>query len=217
MAPKFNVLTADRDSLVDRVTQLTSALVKQKEVIAKQKVTEESLLAENEKLQRQIRNLGEEGEIARQLRGELQNEVARLQRLLDLATAELQMMRRASLSLTLPVPASRSDSSNAALSSTGCWATERTGAQGGGSPHGAARGNDDEHQEQQQQQRQQLDMEKDQGQQVGRLIRCSTRSAHMRAHQHNNRSSSSATKHARVRPCAHTHSQRSPRAKRGLD
>jgi hypothetical protein len=91
MPKKFNIATADRQGLVDRVTQLTSALVKQKDTIAKMKSTEENLLSENERLQRQIRRLEEEGAVARELRGELQNEVARLQRSVDLLTAELQM------------------------------------------------------------------------------------------------------------------------------
>ena len=91
MPKKFNIETADRQGLVDRVTQLTSALVKQKDSISKLKSAEENLLSENDRLQRQIRRLEEEGAVARELRGELQNEVARLQRSVDLLTAELQM------------------------------------------------------------------------------------------------------------------------------
>ena len=105
MAKKFNIQTADRQGLVDRVTQLTSALVKQKEVISKLKGSEESLLSENERLQKQIRNLEEEGAVGRDLRGELQNEVARLQRSIELLSAEMQMHRGETASLTpLAVP-----------------------------------------------------------------------------------------------------------------
>jgi hypothetical protein len=93
MAKRFNIQTADRDGLVDRVTQLTSALVKQKDAISKLKGSEENLLAENERLQKQIRILEEEGSVARELRSELQNEVARLQRSIDLLSAEMQMHR----------------------------------------------------------------------------------------------------------------------------
>ena len=91
MSKKFNIQTADRQGLVDRVTQLTTALVKQKDVISKLKSSEENILSENEKLQKQIRILEEENSMGRELRGELQNEVARLQRSIELLSAEVQM------------------------------------------------------------------------------------------------------------------------------
>ena len=52
-----NRLTADRQELVDRVTHLTSALVKQKAAISKLKEKEWDLLTEQEHLQKKIRLL----------------------------------------------------------------------------------------------------------------------------------------------------------------
>ena len=54
-----NRLTADRQELVDRVTHLTSALVKQNDAISKLKEKEWDLLTEQEHLQKKIRLLEE--------------------------------------------------------------------------------------------------------------------------------------------------------------
>eukprot|EP00282_Hemiselmis_andersenii_P009707 CAMPEP_0114168710 /NCGR_PEP_ID=MMETSP0043_2-20121206/33150_1 /TAXON_ID=464988 /ORGANISM="Hemiselmis andersenii, Strain CCMP644" /LENGTH=64 /DNA_ID=CAMNT_0001266063 /DNA_START=7 /DNA_END=198 /DNA_ORIENTATION=+ len=64
MAPKFNIQTADRAQLVERTTQLTTALIKQKQAIEKLRENEASLAGSNEKLQKQLRNVEEEGEMA---------------------------------------------------------------------------------------------------------------------------------------------------------
>jgi len=93
MAPKFDLTTADTPALRDRVRQLTSALVKQKEQIEKLRGTEHQLAGDKEKLERQVRNMQEEAAMSREMRADLQGEVARLQRALEHQTAEAEMLR----------------------------------------------------------------------------------------------------------------------------
>ena len=93
MAPKFDLNTADMASLKDRVRQLTSAIVKQKEQIEKLRSAEHQLAGDKEKLERQVRDLQEEAAMSREMRASLQGEVARLQRALEHQTAEADMLR----------------------------------------------------------------------------------------------------------------------------
>ena len=93
MAPKFDLATADIPALRERVRHLTSALVKQKDQIEKLRAMEHQLAGDKEKLERQVRNMQEEAAMCRELRSDLQGEVARLQRALEHQTAEADMLR----------------------------------------------------------------------------------------------------------------------------
>jgi len=93
MAPKFDLATADVPALRHRVTELTTGIVKQKKQIEALRATEHQLAGDKEKLQRQIRNLQEEAAMSREMRADLQGEVARLQRALEHQTAEADMLR----------------------------------------------------------------------------------------------------------------------------
>ena len=93
MAPKFDLVSADPAALRHRVTELTTGIVKQKKQIEALRATEHQLAADKEKLERQIRNLQEEAAMSREMRADLQGEVARLQRALEHQTAEADMLR----------------------------------------------------------------------------------------------------------------------------
>ena len=93
MAPKFDLATADLPALRHRVTELTTGIVKQKKQIEALRSTEHQLAGDKEKLERQIRNLQEEAAMSREMRADLQGEVARLQRALEHQTAEVDMLR----------------------------------------------------------------------------------------------------------------------------
>ena len=93
MAPKFDLQTADVPALRDRVRQLTSAIVKQKEQIEQLRAKEHHLAGEKEKLERVQRDLQEEAAMAREMRADLQGQVARLQRALEHQAAEAELLR----------------------------------------------------------------------------------------------------------------------------
>jgi len=93
MAPKFDMATADVTGLKERVRKLTTAIVKQKEQIEKLRATENQLAGDKEKLERQVRNMQEEAAMSREMRADLQGEIARLQRALDHQSAEADMLR----------------------------------------------------------------------------------------------------------------------------
>ncbi|EKX53200.1 hypothetical protein GUITHDRAFT_132960 [Guillardia theta CCMP2712] len=93
MARKFDVGRATEEELRERVRTLTSALIKQKEQIERIRTSEHALAGEKEKLERQVINFKEEAEMSRQMRSELQGEVARMQRALELRAAEAEMIK----------------------------------------------------------------------------------------------------------------------------
>jgi len=76
-----------------RSHQPLAQVVKQKDVIERLRASENRLAGDKEKLERQVANLGEEGEVARAMRTELQGEVARLQSALEVQRSENEMLK----------------------------------------------------------------------------------------------------------------------------